>query len=644
MKTAPPKNFIKVFLFISIILSISITCFGQSEEEMQSLRLFYNEKDLVVTATRHPKPITQVAENITVITSDDIEAMNAHSVAEVLDRVPGLFLSTNRDFGAFSLLNMQGSEPRHTLVLVDDIPWNLTSEGSAETVTVPVGIIERIEIIKGPASSAWGSSLGGVVNIITKSTGTSSKPGGSIYASYGKKNSQDYRAALYGKIGKAGYYLYGGTQDSDGLVQSRFSDNKHFYSKIEFPFSENIKTGLSMGYSDTQTGFGDFLDSDINIRGNLQTFYTTPFLSATVAEGLDINLSAYYIQQESVQRSHSLGLGITGEQGEIYLGSDAKEKSWGLKFQALRKKDINTFVLGMDIGQGEYDQALNAGSLLQGFGAAGISKFSPDNTKWAIYINDTISSGAWSVTPGIRYDHESITGSFISPSLGLTYMLTQDTVLRGTIARGFSAPALSWTSGGGMFLDPNPSLKHEEVWSYQAGAESAFPFMLLKANIFLHDLKNSITGLPLGGGPPAYNDIYINNGEVKRKGIEIEAESVPIYNLSFKGGLSYVDINPPNTTGASEIYSFVTAIRYQNKTISGQLLGYYNWHDLNYISGGSYDDFIWNLSISKTIRFFHGYDVEFFAVGRNIFNGSQYPYIKNINPRRWFELGIKYRF
>ncbi len=627
-----------------MVMLFSSCCFGQSEEEIQMLRLFYEDKDLVVTATRAPKPVTQVAENITVITSSDIEAMNAHSVAEVLDSVPGLFVGTNRDFGAYSLLNMQGSEPRHTLVLVDDIPWNLTSEGSAETITVPVGIIERIEIVKGPASSAWGSSLGGVVNIITKATGTTIKPGGSIYASYGKKNSRDYRADLYGKIGKAGYYLYAGVMDSDGLVQSRFSDNEKFYSKIEIPFSENIKAGLSMGYSDIQNGFGDYLDQDINIRGNLKTFYTSPFVSATVAEGLDINLSAYYIQQESAQKSHSLGLGITGEPGEIYLGSAIKDKSWGSKFKAIWKKDINTFVLGMDIGQGQYDQTLNAGSLLQSIGVPYISRFSPDNTKWAIYINDTISNGAWSVTPGIRYDHETITGSFLSPSLGLTYLLSKDTILRGTIARGFSAPGLSWTSGGGMFLDPNPSLKHEEVWSYQAGAESAFSFMWIKANIFLHDLKNSLSTLPLGGGPPAYNDIIINNGEIKRKGIEIEAESVPVYNLSFKGGLSYVDINPPNNAGASEIYSFVTGLRYQDNSISGQLLGYYNWHDLSNITGGSPDDFIWDISISKIIRISQGNDIELFAVCHNLFNGSQYPYIENINPRRWFEVGAKYCF
>ena len=121
---------------------------------MQILRLFYNEKDLVVSPTRYPKPISQVAENITVITAKNIEDMNAHTVAEVLNRVPGIFVNFNQDFGATSLFHIQGSWPRHVLVLLDGIPWNYLNSGSVETNSIPTGIIERIEIIKGPASSA----------------------------------------------------------------------------------------------------------------------------------------------------------------------------------------------------------------------------------------------------------------------------------------------------------------------------------------------------------------------------------------------------------------------------------------------------------------------------------------------------------
>src|SRR4030042_6964281 len=107
---------ILIFCFFVFFCAIPLfvfcpSSFAQSEEEMQVLQMFYKEKDLVVSATRNPKPISQVAENITVITAQDIENMNAHTVADVLNRIPGLFITYNQDFGAPSLLLSQGSEP-----------------------------------------------------------------------------------------------------------------------------------------------------------------------------------------------------------------------------------------------------------------------------------------------------------------------------------------------------------------------------------------------------------------------------------------------------------------------------------------------------------------------------------------------------
>lgn len=110
-----------IAVFLTAI-SFSQNAAAQSAEEMQTLRLFYKDTDLVVSATRHPKPVSQVAENITVITAKEIEDMNAHTVAEALNRVSGLFVNFNQDFGATSLIGIQGSEQRHVLVLVDGIP------------------------------------------------------------------------------------------------------------------------------------------------------------------------------------------------------------------------------------------------------------------------------------------------------------------------------------------------------------------------------------------------------------------------------------------------------------------------------------------------------------------------------------------
>ncbi|MFC1841123.1 TonB-dependent receptor plug domain-containing protein [Thermodesulfobacteriota bacterium] len=608
------------------------------------LRLFYDDKDLVISSSRYPKPISQVAENITIITADDIDAMNAHSVAEVLDRVPGLFISSNRDFGANSLINMQGSEPRHTLILVDDIPLNFINEGSADTITVPVGIIDRIEIIKGPASSAWGSSLGGVINIITKAAGNTQKPAGSIHASYGKGSSQDYRADLSGKVGKARYYLYAGALDSDGLVGSRFSDIESIYSKIELPVSGKVNTGFSIKYSNAETGLGDFPDYDTNIMGSIQSFYMAPYLNAKITSDIDLRFSGYYLRQEIGQESNALGQGMVGQAGDLYLGIAIKEESWGGKGQAVLTKENHTVVFGVDFERGEYDQVNSAGSFLQLYGVPAVSRFFPDNTKWALYANDTITRGKWSVIPGIRYDHESVTGSFLSPSLGITYVPKKNTILRATVARGFTTPSLLWTSGGGLFLDPNQVLEHEEIWSYQAGVESAFSFLWVRANLFLHDMEKYIIRDPFGGGPPAFYDIYINDGEVRRKGIEIDFETAPVHNITLWGGLSYVDGDPPNSSGSSEIYSYAIGAKYDDNTLRVQLFGYYNWYDLNYLTGASYDDFLWDLNINRKIQLNKGSDMEMFIAARNLFNGFQYDSIGNIDPKRWLEAGIKFRF
>ncbi|MFA7403913.1 MAG: TonB-dependent receptor plug domain-containing protein [Pelobacteraceae bacterium] len=139
---------------------IQVAMVAPSDED---LLMFWEEKELYVqTATRSEKPITQVAENMTVITAKEIEAMNANTISEVLARVPGVFVDfSSNEYMSSAQLHIQGSESRHVTVLLDGMPVNLISGGNAETNFIPLRIVERIEIIKGAASSAWGSALGG---------------------------------------------------------------------------------------------------------------------------------------------------------------------------------------------------------------------------------------------------------------------------------------------------------------------------------------------------------------------------------------------------------------------------------------------------------------------------------------------------
>ena len=637
-----------IFLLYStlIIFSLSPNLAAQSDEEMQILRMFYRKADLVVSSTRNPKPISQVAENITIITARDIEAMNAHTIADVLERVPGLFINYTREFGAISLIQIQGSEQRHVLVLVDGVTWNYLSSGGAETNSIPVGIIERIEVIKGPASSAWGSSLGGVVNIITKAAGDTKKPGGSLIVSYGERNTQDYRAELSGRYGSLGYYLYAGHKESDGLRSSRGFDNDDFYGKFDIPFSDNLKLGFSFEYSEPEFNLGDYPSLKLIQSGVNRTFFSTTSLAATINREISLDLSFRYFKQKSLVMSDALGLIFKRIKGNLYLNEIYDEETWAGSAKLVWNRGIHTMVSGVDVDRGELDQTIHSGRILQLFLRPPILKTSPDRKRWAVYLNDTILIDRWSITPGIRYDYNDITGSFTSPSLGVTYRFRKDCILRASVARGFTIPPLSWTSGGTLFLDSNPSLDPEEVWSYQAGVESsALKYLWLKATFFLHDLENSFEQEPFSGGWPTFNDQMVNKGEVRRKGFELEAETLPFHNLILRGGFAFVDIDPKNYEGSDCFYSYNIGIRYDDqKSIQAELFGKYLWWDLYSYWEGEYDDFIWDLNLRKKIFTKANFKSELFLSAHNLFNDSQYNFGENKNPERWIEAGIKIKF
>jgi Outer membrane receptor for ferrienterochelin and colicins len=617
---------------------------------MQVLQMFYKEKDLVVSATRSPKPISQVAENITVITAKDIENMNAHTVADVLNRVPGLFINYNQDFGAPSLLQIQGSEARQVLVVVDGIQWNYLSSGTAETNSIPVGIIERIEIIKGPASSSWGSSLGGVINIITKNTGNTTRPSGSLSASYGERETQDYRAQAAGLAGPVGYYVYAGHQESDGLRDSRkFVGDYSLYSKFHLPISSKVSTEFTLGYSEPELDVGVFPTGDVHQTAGERTFFATGSLNASLTKDLSFQTSFHEFKQKAALMNKSLGLfgPPFDTPGSLFQDSIYDEETTGGDAKFIWNTLHNTVVFGGEFDHGELNQTIKAGTLVQLFGAPAIATTHPNIDRWGIFLNDTIVFDRWSITPGIRYDKNTITGSFVSPSIGVTYRVWKDSILRASVARGFTIPPLSWTSGGGLFLDPNSSLKPEQILCYQIGGETAaFKYFWLKATLFRHEVKDTLTLVPFGGGPPSFNDIFENKGKTRRQGGEIELQTVSFYNFYFVGGFSYIHFTPPSeSAGTQDAYTYSLGFRYDdNKSLRAELFGHYVWWNLLSEANAKYDDFIWDLNLAKKIFVREKTTPELFFTAHNLFNGANYTRPEFKNPQRWVEAGIRIKF
>ncbi len=618
---------IKTFSFsVFFLISTAFICQAgppSIEDEMQILRMFYQEKELVISATRHPKPISQVAENMTIITAKEIERMNAHTISEVLNRVPGICIrGFNHDFGSPALISIHGSDEANVRVLLDGITWNQLANNSPETISIPVGIVERIEIIKGPASSAWGSSLGGVVNIITKSAGDTKIPSGTVQASFGERDTRDYRAEVSGLAGPVGCYFFGARQKSDGLKDSRHFDNNSFFSKFSIPVSDNINAIISMGYSEPETDFGKNFSGKVNTRA----FHAKGLIEARLNDNLDFSIAAYHFKQESVISSHNTD--------SRYKYDD---QTTGGSANIAWSNQYHTAVLGFDFDHGELSQTEKMA--IQNFSRT--SKTDPDIKKWALYANDTIIIKKLSITPGLRYDHNSITGSFLSPSIGATYQIGKESILRGSVARGFTVPPISYVSGGSLAYDQNRSLDSEEIWSYQGGFETAAAeYLWIKATYFFHNLHKELNLDQTKG-------LFINQGKTRRQGIEIEAQTIPFYNFTCLAGFSYVHINSSEESDTENKYTYSLSIKYDDKkTFYAELFGGYTWWNIKdeTFMDSNYDTFIWDLNINKKLNFKRNLCPEIFLTAHNIFNGSQYVWEDIQNPRRWVEAGLRIRF
>lgn len=176
-----------------------------------------NKLDTVVTtATRTPQRLAEVLADLTVITRVDIERQAAASVADLLRNNGCAEMVRNGGAASTTSLFLRGAETRHTLVMVDGVRMDSQSTGGASWQGIPVAQIERVEVLKGPASAIYGSdAVGGVVQIFTR------KGGGKISAdlgvALGTQATHKVDGGLFGSIGILDFAFTLAGEESDGF-------------------------------------------------------------------------------------------------------------------------------------------------------------------------------------------------------------------------------------------------------------------------------------------------------------------------------------------------------------------------------------------------------------------------------------------
>lgn len=171
---------------------------------------------VLVTATRTSRSRSASLAPNTVITREEIERTQAQSVRELLQRSPGISVANQGGSGKITELRLRGTESDHVLVLVNGVRYNSATSGLAAVQDIPVGQIERIEIVRGPRSALYGSdAIGGVIQIFTRDGGEDAKP----YFNVGTGTYDTYegQVGVAGGNDRANYSVSLGGKKTDGF-------------------------------------------------------------------------------------------------------------------------------------------------------------------------------------------------------------------------------------------------------------------------------------------------------------------------------------------------------------------------------------------------------------------------------------------
>ncbi len=491
---------------------------GQAEETNVKL------KEVVVTATKTEKEPQDVAQSVTVITSDEIQKSAAQTAAEVIKRASGIRIMEYGSKGAISGANIRGANSEQVLILLDGRRLNSASAGGFDLsdLSIPLEEIERIEIVRGPSSALYGAdAVGGVVNIITK------KPVGpltTVNAETGSHGWQDITLGNSNKIDKFHYSLSGGKQKYDGFRVNSELDQWKAAGKVGYDISADSNLELSvdslgkeLGVPGSTANGGIFLsplarqwDRDLGSTLTYKTKFT---------KELDLRITAYQNRDDIRFIDPNPAFPQNSDHRSTTTGAEAQTNwlpvSW------------NLLTLGAETRQDHINS-----------NTAGVHTASLT----AAYLQDEISIGdSLIVVVGGRDDSHSVYGSRISPKASARYILSgPGTIFRVSAGEAFRAPTLNelfWPFDG--FEHGNLNLKPETSKEYEAGVEQPFGKKNSVRFTYFERKVNNLIQWEMD--PATFIFSPVNIGKARIAGSESELKLVPFEQVTWAVNYTYMN-------------------------------------------------------------------------------------------------------
>jgi len=445
-------------------------------------------EEVIVTATRLATPAERIGSSVAVITAEDIERRQYHSVSDALQSVPSLgVVHSGGGIGKLTNVFSRGTETNHTLVLLDGIELNDPSntDGLIDLSHVYIKDVERIEVVLGPQSTLYGSdAIGAVIQIFTKQGGDI--PATHLEAEVGSFGTFNQYA---GTSGSTGAFTYSATlqhTDTDGVsaLSNRFRqpngvldddghENYNVSTRLGYTASEALRFDLSTRYLHTEN------DLDLN-----NSFVADDSDSAGDADQWFLGLNTHLTSLDG-RLEQRLGLNYSAIDRKDWDDPDAsnpgdysREHNRGWKRKVDLQNDFygiekHIVTLGLETEQDVVRSELDSTSLWGMYA----SSTQADVRNNAVYLQDQIQlSDALSSTLGLRSDDHDNFDREITYKLAMAYQVrATDTRLRGSYGTGFKAPTANqlYTQSVSSFgpFSGNPNLTPETSRGWELGAD-----------------------------------------------------------------------------------------------------------------------------------------------------------------------------
>ncbi|HVX39649.1 MAG TPA: TonB-dependent receptor [Gemmatimonadaceae bacterium] len=487
---------------------------------------------VVVTATRTPIDAASSPATVAVITGAELRLRGITSVADALETIPGVTLARNGSFGATTSLFLRGGESKYVKVLVDGVPVN-DPGGNIDLSTLTTDNVDRIEIVRGPASVLYGAdAVTGVVQIFTRrGRGPTHTVLSARGGSYG---SADEDGTILGALGGGDFSLSLARHDTRGIYRVNSADHNTVFSG----------------------GANVAIDPRTNLRVSLR--YTDGlFRYPTDGAGDVVDTNAHQTQDRTVLSAELSRFFTARVDGRLLLTSeettggtdDPPDDSTAAGFESLdhvrrrgadARTDIalssSTLTLGAQLEQ--EDQRTESQSVFGSYNSTSIFHAARRNRALYAQLLATLSDSVV-VTAGARLDDNEAFGKFGTYRVGASWAPIGGTRIRSSIATAFREPTFFENFATG-YVTGNPNLTPERARTWEIGATQALLDGRLTLGItqFDQQFRNMID---YTGSTDACGASYCNVARARSNGREFEIHLAASRHISLDANLTHLE-------------------------------------------------------------------------------------------------------